>query len=212
MIFSVVVTVNQHLSMSPSEPLQQPLTHEELGILEGFLLSDSTSDETLSSIEMLDGYMTALVVGPEVIHPDQWMPFIWDQENDASPSFSSEAEAKMIWELLVRHMNSIAMQFNDAAEEFLPLFEQYTYNDEEEKNIAIEDWALGFTVGMELKHESWAPLLLDEESAMLVLPMFVLGKITDDFENLPEEEIFDLINLLPGFVIKIYHYWKESVA
>ncbi|NTU45587.1 MAG: UPF0149 family protein [Chlorobiaceae bacterium] len=195
--------------MNPSEPLQQPLTHEELGLLEGFLLSDSTPDESLSSIEMLDGYMTALIVGPEEIDPELWMPFIWDQENDAAPVFSSEEEEKMIRELLVRHMNSIAIQFNEAAEEYLPLFEQYTYNDEEEKNIAIEDWALGFTVGMELKHESWAPLLLDEESAMLVLPMFVLGKITDDFDNLPEEEILDLINLLPGFVIKIYHYWKE---
>lgn len=194
--------------MNLPEQLSQPLTHEELGLLEGFFISDSAPVESFSSIEMLDGYMTALIVGPEEIAPDLWMPFIWDQENAAAPVFSSEEEEKMIRELLVRHMNSIAKQFNDAAEEFLPIFEQYTYNDEEEKKIAIEDWALGFTVGMELKHESWSPLLLDEESAMLVLPMFVLGKITDDFENLPEEEIFDLINLLPGFVIKIYHYWK----
>lgn len=196
--------------MNPSDPLQQPLSSEELGILENFLVSDLTPEETLSSVEMLDGYMTALIVGPEVIHPDIWMPFIWNQEHDASPDFSSESEAKLIWELLVRHMNSIALQFNDAAEEFLPLFEQYSYSDEEERAVAIEDWALGFTVGMELKHESWTPLLIDEETAMLVLPMFVLGKITDDFENLPEEEIVDMINLLPDFVVKIYHYWKKS--
>jgi uncharacterized protein len=198
--------------MNQSDPLQQPLTPEELAILENFLSSESTPEETLSSIEMLDGYMTALIVGPEVIHPDVWMPFIWNQENDASPSFASEDEARMIWEFLVRHMNSIAMQFNDAPEEFLPLYELYSYADEEERGVAIEDWALGFTVGMELNHESWTSLLIDEETAMYALPMFVLGKITDDFENMPEEELLEMIELMPDFVVKIFHYWKQKNA
>jgi uncharacterized protein len=197
--------------MNPSDPLLQPLTNDEFGILERFLVSDATPDETISSLEMLDGYMTALIVGPDSIEPEVWMPFIWNQENEASPSFSSEDEAKMIWDLLVRHMNSIALQFNEAPEEFLPLFEQYTYSDEEEESIAIEDWALGFTMGMELTHESWTSLLLDEETALWVLPMFVLGKITEDFENLPEEEIFELIQFMPEFVVKIYHYWRDQV-
>jgi uncharacterized protein len=157
--------------------LLQPLSEKELGKLDSFLASDSTPEDCLFSIEMLDGYMTALIVGPEVIEPESWIPFIWDQENDNEPSYSSETEASTIRELLVRHMNSIALQFDDDPDEYYPLFEQFGYADEEEKRAAVENWALGFTVGMELAHIAWRPFLEEEKTAQLVLPMFVLAKI-----------------------------------
>jgi uncharacterized protein len=196
--------------MNQSDPLLQPLSEKELGKLDSFLASDSTPEDCLFSIEMLDGYMTALIVGPEVIEPESWIPFIWDQENDNEPSYSSETEASTIRELLVRHMNSIALQFDDDPDEYYPLFEQFGYADEEEKRAAVENWALGFTVGMELAHIAWRPFLEEEKTAQLVLPMFVLAKITDDFEDLSEEEVHHLTLLMPECAIKIYDYWKEA--
>jgi uncharacterized protein len=196
--------------MKQSDLFQQPLSNKELETLENFLASDLTPDDCIFSIEMLDGYMTALVVGPETIHPDTWISFIWDQENGNEPSFSSDAEEKVIREYLVRHMNTIAMQFDKDPDEFFPLFEQFGYVDEEEKRLAVENWALGFTVGMELVHASWESFLDDEESAQLVLPMFVLAKITDDFEELTEEETGNLTIMMSECSIKIYHYWKET--
>jgi uncharacterized protein len=196
--------------MNQSDPLLQPLSEKELGKLDSFLASDSTPEDCLFSIEMLDGYMTALIVGPEVIEPESWIPFIWDQENDNEPSYSSETEASTIRELLVRHMNSIALQFDDDPDEYYPLFEQFGYADEEEKRAAVENWALGFTVGMELAHIAWRPFLEEEKTAQLVLPMFVLAKITDDFEDLSEEEVHHLTLLMPECATKIYDYWKEA--
>jgi uncharacterized protein len=195
--------------MNSSDPLKQQLSDEELEQLESFLASDSTPEECIFSIEMLDGYMTALVVGPEPIQSDTWISFIWDQENDNEPFFASEAEEKAIRELLLRHMNTIALQFDNDPDEFFPLFEQFGYVDEEEKRIAVENWALGFTVGMELVLSSWQSFLDDEETAQLVLPIFILAKITDDFHDLSEEEIDNLSLMLPEFIIKIYDYWKE---
>lgn len=196
--------------MNQSDHSHHPLSDEELEKLESFLASDLTPDECIFSVEMLDGYMTALVVGPERVHPDVWIPFIWDQEDSKEPVFSSESEESGIRELLVRHMNTIARQFDQDPDEFYPLFDQFGYVDEEEKRLAVENWALGFTVGMELLHESWKSFLDDEETAQFVLPMFVLAKITDDFEELTEEETDNLTILMLEFIIKIYHYWKES--
>ena len=196
--------------MNASEQQQQPLSNEELEILENFLISDSTPEDCLFSIEMVDGYMTALVVGPEVIPTDRWISSIWDQENNELPSFASEAEAKSIRDLLLRHMNTIKRQFDEDPDEFFPLFEQYGYADEEEKRLAVENWALGFTMGMELAHASWQPFLEDEETAQLVLPIFILAKITDDFDDLTEEDLYNLTLLMPEFLIKIYDYWNEA--
>jgi uncharacterized protein len=196
--------------MSLTDPLLQPLFDEEFEKLENFLASDSTPEDALFSIEMVDGYMTALVVGPEVISPDRWISFIWDQENDDEPCYDSEAEAISIRALLLRHMNTIALQFESNPDEFFPLFEQFSYADEEEKRVAVENWALGFTLGMELAHTSWQPFLEDEETAQLVLPIFILAKITDDFDDLTEEDLYNLTLMMPEFIIKIYDYWNEA--
>ena len=195
--------------MNPSDLQQQPLSNEELEELDGFLASDLTPEECIFSIEMLDGYMTALIVGPEVIPPDRWISFIWDRVPN-EPFFASEAEARTIREFLVRHMNSIAVQFEEEPDGFFPLFEQFAYADEEEKGVAVENWARGFTVGMELTHASWKPFLEDEEVAQLLLPMFILSRITDDYDDMTEEEMENLTLLMSDFTVKIYHYWKKA--
>lgn len=196
--------------MSTSDPLLQPLSNEELGLLENFLLSGTCPEESMTSIEMVDGYMTALTVGPELPHPDVWISCIWDHEGGKEPSFSSEKEAALLREYLLRHMNSIAMQFEEDPEGFMPLYEKISYQDDEEMGIALEDWALGFTTGMELTHEAWKPFFSDDEVAVLAFPMFVLGRITDDFESMSEDDIGDLARRMPDFIIRIHEYWKSG--
>jgi uncharacterized protein len=193
--------------MNSSDPLLQPLSIEELGLLENFLLSGTAPEESMTSIEMVDGYMTALIAGPELPHPDIWISYIWDQENGEIPAFSSGEEAALLKEFLLRHMNSIAIQFEEEPEGFLPLYEKLSYPDDDEMAAAVEDWALGFTTGMELTHEAWKPFFSDEEVAVLAFPVFVLGRITDDYDSMSEDDLDDLVRRLPDFVIRIHEYW-----
>jgi uncharacterized protein len=199
-------------TMNLSDPLQKPLSVEEFGKLESFLFSELMPEESFSSIEIVDGYMTALVVGPEVVSSEVWIPFIWNQDKLDEPRFSSEEEGKMVGEYLVRHMNALVAQFLDDADGFVPLFEKSRYPDKEEKELAVENWALGFTMGIELVHESWNPLFKDEETGMLVMPMLILSKVTDDIEHLSKREISEMVQLMPDFVVKIYEYWKQGKA
>ncbi|MBP9915718.1 MAG: UPF0149 family protein, partial [Thiobacillaceae bacterium] len=55
-----------------------PLTDEELDELDQFLTSDATPEECMD-IAMLDGFLTALVIGPNTILPSQWLPAIWGE-------------------------------------------------------------------------------------------------------------------------------------
>jgi uncharacterized protein len=195
--------------MTLSESQHSPLSAEEFAKLKSFLFSDLKGDESFSSVAMVDGYMTALAVGPEVIEPDIWIPYILNQETSDEPCSFSEADVKMLRELLVRHMETITLQFHTGADGFIPLFERVRYAGKKEKDVAIEHWAFGFTMGIELVHESWKPLFIDEETGMLVMPMLILSKITDDYKALKKDEIFDMVQLLPDFVIKIDNYWKQ---
>jgi uncharacterized protein len=195
--------------MNSIDPLHRPLSLEERGMLESFLVSDLMPDDSLSSLEMVDGYMTALITGPDVVLPEIWIPSIWSKEKSDEPCFASEAEADMIRELLVRHMNTIERQFLNDPDGFRPLFETCRYTNKQGKELAVENWALGFTMGMELNHESWKPLFANEETGMLAMPMLLLSKITDDYDALSKSDIKEMTELLPDFVIKIYRYWMQ---
>jgi len=58
-----------------------PLSDAELDELETFLVSDATSDETMV-LEVLDGYLTAIVVGPVTVMPSQWLARVWGPKEE----------------------------------------------------------------------------------------------------------------------------------
>lgn len=187
----------------------EPLSQDELTRLEFFLASDLTPEDCMSSLEMIDGYMTALVIGPEEIPAERWITYLLNPEKQQSDVFGSEEEARDISALLERHIAGIVNQFKTEPEGFLPLYEMFSYGEEEERELAVEEWALGFILGMELCHEAWQPLFTDEERAMLAGPVFVLGKITEDFETMSQEEKDEMADMLDESIISMYRFFQE---
>ena len=195
--------------MIQSDRPLQPLAQEELTQLETFLTSDQTPEDCMSSLEMIDGYMTAIVIGPETLPDSQWIPYLLNPEKKQKDIFQSPEQAEEITELLTRHISAIASQFENDPEEFLPIYEMFSYAEDDERELAIEEWALGFILGMELAHESWQPLFADEESAMLAGPLFILGRITDDYETMAQSERDEMASMLDESVIRIFEFWKQ---
>ena len=193
--------------MNPFDPSMQPLSLEELSTLEQFLVSEQTPPDALSSLEMLDGYMTAAAVGPQVFEVDDWYASIWDQEKKLKPEFTSAEEADMIGELMVRHNNSITQRLSDEPDEFLPFFDRVGYESDEVRKLAVEEWAMGFIIGMELAYDAWKPLFDNEEAAVLSMSIFMLSKVSDDFDHLTEKEIAELTESVAEAVISIHLFW-----
>ena len=194
--------------MTVSDPMMQPLSLDELTLLEEFLVSDQTPQDALSSLEMLDGYMTASIVGPQLFNADDWYATIWDQDKKLQPSFSSPEEAELINSLIVRHNNSLTALFDEDPESFVPLFDRVGYENEEVKKSGVEEWAMGFLIGMELAHDAWQPLFDDEESAVLSMSLFMLSKVSDEFSHLTDREIAELTESVADCVISIYAFWN----
>jgi len=59
---------------------------------EGMLLSE------------LDGYLTGLIVSPDLVPQSKWLKKVW---GDAPPKFDSMAEMQQFLDLLMRHYNGI---------------------------------------------------------------------------------------------------------
>jgi uncharacterized protein len=63
--------------------LNQPLSDTELDLLDDFLLdrvpegiAGPESDEGILDVSELDGFFTAILCGPVLIPPSQWLPVV----------------------------------------------------------------------------------------------------------------------------------------
>ena len=93
--------------MEDSASLTQPLTEVEIQQLDDFLGSDSAPEDAMD-ISMMDGFITALASGPNLMMPSSMLRWIWDAERGVEePTFPNAALAQRIVGLIIRHWNSV---------------------------------------------------------------------------------------------------------
>ncbi len=187
--------------------LRQPLTNDEVEELDRILM-DQPGDLDPMSVSMLDGFLTAVVSGPNAIMPSMWMPWVWDVENGVSrPNFRSEHAAQRFYELVFRHMNSISAELMDAPEDFEPLLLENP-NDGDPIPI-LDDWCMGFMKGLVLDIEGWTPLTSSHTEWFTVLRLYG----TEDGWEVLEELSHDLdqhrqyADQLSDDIREIHRYW-----
>src|ERR1022692_585107 len=107
----------------------------DLDALARYLDSDQSPDECMG-LSDLDGFLTAIIVGPELIMPSEWLPMIW---GDEEPEFESKANAETIIGLIMSRYNEIAPGFTSDPEKFEPIFWKMPAGE-----VIVMDWAAGF--------------------------------------------------------------------
>jgi len=141
----------------------EPLNDAELERLSSVL--ESFGDKSSMNIEQLDGFLTALVCGPENVPPSRYLPKIWGHR----AVFEDPSSAQEFLVLIMRHWNSVADTLN-SGELYLPLLL------EDESGITHgNDWADGFLRGMEFGRDDWALLMEDEDHGGSLIAIFALA-------------------------------------
>ena len=87
------------------------LTDEERDWLGDFLVSRQAPSSTMT-FEMLDGLLTALVIGPAMVLPSEYMPEIWGTDDGTGPEWDSIEQVQYFMNLLMKHWNAIAARRN----------------------------------------------------------------------------------------------------
>ena len=146
-------------SKIPKELL--PLSQKEMDELDDFLISDITSDETMT-LDILDGYLTAIVSGPVTLSLNDWLPGIWGSSEKHKPMFESMKQAEHILQLILRHMNGIILMLEDDPEGFEPILSAFKYRNRE--YMDGEGWAYGYMQGLALCREQWQPFFDDPKN------------------------------------------------
>lgn len=195
-----------------------PLSDEELDELDDFLASDACSDETML-LDTLDGYLTAIVSGPVLIKPSEWLPRVWGPTARDEPAFDTHAQAERIIVLIMRHMNGIIWRLQVDPDLFEPILSISSYPGGGREYQDGEMWANGYMMGLQLRREHWKPFFDDPDAVEALRPIRLLG--ADDVT--PEEEALTetpaqreaLSGKLAASVSAIYRFWlpyREAVA
>ncbi len=177
------------------------LTDQEQDWLGGFLSCPQVPDGTMS-LEMLDGFFTALVIGPELVMPSEYLPLIWG-EDDEGPDWDSPEQAEYVFGLLAKHWNAIAeRRLADA--EHRPIIDTF--------GMAMpgEEWTEGFLRGIDMVAEAWDPLFDDRRVDHIVLSILALCEGTPEEvqEQLTEEMRDTILAQLPVTLQMIAAYWR----
>lgn len=171
----------QARAQSPLPPsgvhdMMLPLSNEELDDLDGFLLG--LDAEESMTLDMLDGFMHALAIGPQTVMPSRWLPKVWGQAEGPLPPAESLDEANHWLGLLMRHFNSIVAGYERNPPIIEPCWSSTRYGDDGELDDA-ETWAHGFIQAVELSRAAWQELLDDPGGQRWYQPIGLLGE--DDF-------------------------------
>lgn len=171
------------------DSLHEDLSDDELDHLADLLLDRvdedlvaEGDDEGILDLSELDGFLTAIVLAPDLIPPSRWLPVVW---GDHPPAFVDEADAMATLQLLMRHMNTISRLLLDTPARFAPLMPDRLVDGVAAPIVA--DWCEGFMMGVELDRDRWAQL---DEEARSALQMIALWTTFTDFglEQIPAQE------------------------
>jgi uncharacterized protein len=189
--------------------LAKPLTQVEFSELDRFLASDLTSEHTMM-VDTLDGFLTAIALGPTDIPVSQWLPRVWGPDEKDTPRFRNEEQADRILALIVRQLNGVLRTLQLNLDRYSPIVDVVTHDGVEYDDA--EMWAFGFMAGINLVRTAWQPVFENPEVLETLKPVFLLSakNLTDAQRELvatPQQRA-ELVAQLPATVATLYRFWQ----
>ncbi|MBF0375815.1 MAG: YecA family protein, partial [Alphaproteobacteria bacterium] len=175
----------------------------EIEALDQFLMSDQSPDDCMMLCD-LDGFLTGIAIGPELIRPSEWLPVFWGGEE---PVFEDTAQAQAVIGTIMARYNEILGQVADGT--VAPIIMETPGGD-----VIAADWAEGFMQAVTLRPAAWKRLLTSEKNVELMLPILALccdddGEPLLDLPQDVEDRLFaEAGDLIPECVLAIADYWR----
>jgi uncharacterized protein len=181
--------------------LDHTLSNEEFDELDDFLADDAIAGTSMD-VSTLDGFLTAIAIGPQMVLPSEWLPWVWDmEEGEAEPAFEDNEQVNRIMSLMMRHHNAVMQTFNTHPASFEPLFWRSAH-------WGAAEWCEGFILGSLFNENSWSSLTISQPAWFA--PFLRLGSdegiaLTDRTHDAEK-----WINEIVPSLVKIHAFWKEN--
>ena len=129
-------------------------------------LDELETPPKIDDISMLDGYLTAIIIGPCSIPPEEWLVDLLGERGRISTATGKTLAA----------IKAIASRFNVISQGLAVAPERHTpiFRKTDDGTVLAQPWCLGFLSGMRLRKPQCQPLRnLSRIEHGLLLPIFL---------------------------------------
>jgi uncharacterized protein len=174
-----------------------------------FILAPDAEEMRLARELMsnIDGFLTAVVVGPEPIEPSEWLPRVGFGLIAGS---AIDQRMGLLAKVLVDRHDEIREQVEIGEAAVRPMF----LPKDQDRAIA-EEWSEGFLEGVRLRPKLWAEMYEGPERVLLA-PMLLHARnengeyfALEAAKGAPENVLQIAAEAIPASVVEIYHYWRQ---
>ncbi len=183
------------------------------------LLEELGSDEGLR-LDGAQGLLTALVIGPLSVGPQEWLPVILGGEPLGAPT----PKLQRLLDLLLRLKGSLENGLH--LHDYDPIFAELEHLPEDnepasESTIDAGGWCEGFSLGVDLNAEHWEQRMIEDRTLIEMLAPIVALGVDDgvfaevrnpDQAPLSEHERDIVVTQLASVLIDVRQYWQEHPA
>lgn len=156
--------------MSNSPRLKRPGKTRKVRTLTRLQLAEwlDSLDPPAAGISQIDGYLTALVVSPRFIPPEDWLKPLLGERVTWADEGTIEAAVR---NTLFQRYNEIGATLSGGPRRYAPVFMRT-----DDGEVLIDDYADGFYFGMRLSIDDWKPFISNPEIGMAMVA--ILGHCT----------------------------------
>jgi uncharacterized protein len=165
--------------------------------------------KSIASASELDGFLTAIVSGPDMIMPSEWLPALWGGQEQA-PVWESQAEASRFIQIAMGLMNHNAQTLMEQPQDFSAKF---LAGSVEGKPVEIVTfWCYGYMRAVAMRPGSWAHLPEDIQQHLGRIAMFGSPEGEAALEQLPEGAVPGLQAKVEPAARAIHAHWLAQRA
>jgi uncharacterized protein len=160
----------------------------------GFLTSAAAPKTAMLPME-LDGYLTGIIVSPDLLLPSRWLTGIW---GDDEPAFDGQEQLQTVVGAVMDRYNAIIAALDAGFEQieasqplnYRPLF---LADGDKPSHDVVRSWVRGFGKAMTLAPDGWCSIAEDDRLQPLLSPFIGFLDTNDpDFE--PADNIDELLD------------------
>lgn len=141
-----------------------PFTNREFDELAAWL---ERRRKGITDVVELEGFLTAIVIGPNTQLPNTWLPKVWGGKQ---PNFMDLAELNRFTMLVMGLYNDLALAFDQDPHEFRPTF--YEFKDAGRRIQIVDEWCFGFLKGTRQDAAGWKALKRERPDLLKPIELF----------------------------------------
>ena len=176
------------------------LSKAEFEELDDFLASPAIEPCSMD-VATLEGFLTAIAIGPQLVQPSEWLPWVWDMDaGEIEPEFESQEQASRILSLLMRLYNAVIDAFATHPELFDPVFHS-------DGQHGAAEWCDGFLLGFMFADEAWSLLMVGQPKWFAPFVRLGTEEGRDFTDTAADAQAW--IDAIKPSLMRIHAFWLE---